>query len=325
MYSLKFKNSYINDVSTIVGPNEKKGNIIKNIKSIEDFYDCEKSFEKCQIKMVKSTIDDLIENNKLMDQDIDLIIGGDLTNQITASTYAIKDFDISFLGIYSACSTFTEGLIISALFLENNQNLKIINTTSNHNLVCERQFRYPVEYGCLRNENSTFTSTCAISCLISSSKSNIKICDATISSIQDLGISDPNDIGAIMAPAVAETIVAHLNNFNRKIEYYDLILTGDLGGVGVSILKEYLKKEFNINYRNILDAGNSLYKNIDDINDGASGPATLPLYLFYNIIKKNKYKKILVVGSGSLHSSTMVNQKISIPSIAHAVSLEVLL
>ena len=127
-----------------------------------------------------------------------------------------------------------------------------------------------------------------------------------------------------MAPSAAETLVEHLNNNNETVDSYDLILTGDLGNVGLNIFKDYLFEEFHIKLSNVLDAGSLLYKNINDINDGASGPFALPLYFFYNIINKKKYKKILLIGTGSLHSSTLSNQGLSVPSIANVLELEVL-
>ena len=127
-----------------------------------------------------------------------------------------------------------------------------------------------------------------------------------------------------MAPAAAEVIYEHLINNNVDITYYDVIVTGDLGNVGLSILKDYLNEEYHIKSNNIIDAGSLLYNKILDINDGASGPFALPVYFFYNILRKKKYKKVLLIGTGALHSSTLVNQNIGIPSIAHAISLEVL-
>jgi stage V sporulation protein AD len=324
LLSIKFNNVYINDYYSIVGKNEKEGNITKYNGFIKDFYYGEKSFELAQIKMQREAVDKLLINNDLIHKDIDLIIGGDLLNQITGTTYAIKNYDISFLGIYSACSSFIQSLIIASTFLQNNNIKKIVCITGSHNLTSERQFRYPVEYGAIRNVNSTFTATGAIASLITNCKSNIKIIRTTIGRIIDFDINDPNMIGAIMAPAAAEVIVEHLNNNNLDINYYDLIITGDLGNVGLSILKDYLEEEFHIVGDNIIDAGSKLYKNLEDVNDGASGPLALPLYFFYNILHRNKYKKILLVGTGSLHSSTMVNQKESVPSIAHALELEII-
>lgn len=324
MLSLKFNNVYINDFCSVVGSNEKNGNLSGVNNVIDDYYNGEKTFELSQIKMENTVVSNLLKKNNLIDQDVDLLIGGDLLNQITGTTYALKNFNISFLGVYSACASFIESLIVASNMLAYENVNKVVCLTGSHNLSAERQFRYPVEYGSIRNVNSTYTATGAISCLLSKKRGLIKIKNATIGTIFDYKIKDPNMIGAIMAPAAAEVIVEHLNNFKQDINYYDLILTGDLGNVGLNILKDYLNEEFHINSRNIIDAGSKLYKTIDDINDGASGPFALPIYFFNNILNKRKYKKILLVGTGALHSTTLVNQGISIPSIAHAISLEVI-
>ena len=323
MVSIKFDNVYINDFESIVGKEEIKGNLtnIKNV--IKDFYNGEKTFETSQISMESLVIDNLFKKNNYINQDVDLIIGGDLSNQLSGTNYAASKFNNSFLGIYSACSSFIEGLIVSSNMLSIENIKRVINITGSHNLASERAFRYPVEYGVLRNVNSTFTITGAVGCILSHKKSYLKITDATIGSPISLGIKDTNMIGAIMAPAAAETIINHLNNFNRKIDYYDLILTGDLGNVGLNILKDYLYEEFNIKTNNIIDAGSNIYKELSEVNDGASGPSVLPLYFFYNVLNKKKYRKILLVGTGSLHSKTLVNQKLDVPAISHAVSVEV--
>ena len=321
MLSLSFNNVYISDFDAIVGPNEKKGNIKKIKRYIKDFYYGEKTFELCQIKMENEIIDNLLSK---CCNDIDLIIGGDLTNQICSTTYATNKVNISLIGIYSACSSFIEGLIIGSNLISSGAANKIVNVTSSHNLAAERQFRYPVEYGALRNPNSTFTATCAIGSILTSKKSNIKIKEATIGYPIEYGIKDANYIGAVMAPSAALVIKNHLDNFKHKASYYDVILTGDLGEVGVNILKEYLNKEYDINASNIIDAGQNLYKNICEINDGASGPTVLPLYFFYNVLLNKKYKKILLVGTGALHSRSLVNQKQPIPGISHAIGIEVI-
>jgi len=318
--SLSFNNVFINDFDAIVGPNEKKGNIKKVKKSINEFYYCESSFEKCQIKMQREVIENLLNLEK---HNIDLIIGGDLTNQISATTYACNKNNVSFMGAYTACATFIESLIIASSYINCDLAKKIMVVTSSHNLVAERQFRFPVEYGVLRNVNSTYTATASIGCILSKKRSNIKIKDATIGSPVEYGINNANDIGAVMAPSAATVLQSHLENFNRDINYYDVILTGDLGNVGSKILKEYLDVEYGIKADNIVDAGANLYNKIDDINDGASGPAVLPVYFFYNILNNKKYKKILLIGTGALHSRSMVNQKEPIPGISHAISIEV--
>lgn len=324
MLSLNFKNVYINDYKSIVGRNEYLGNIHNVDEKVDDLYYGEKSFELAQMMMERNVIKKIIDDNNLIDQDIDLIIGGDLSNQITASTYGASKFNISFLGIYSACSTFIEGLILASSLLSFENVRKVINVTSSHNLSQEKQFRYPIEYGVLRNNNTTFTATGSVCCLLSKNKGIIKIKSATIGSIFDYEINDANMIGAIMAPSAAETLVEHLNYAKHQINYYDLIITGDLGTVGFNIFNDYLDEEFNIKANNIIDAGSKLYKNINEVNDGASGPSCLPLYFFNNILSKKKYKKILLVGTGSLHSSTTTNLKQNIPSISHVIEIEVM-
>ena len=324
MVNLSFNNIYINDFFSVVGKNEKNGNISKYNLYIDDFYYGEKSFELSQIKMQKVVLDELLNKNNLLSKDIDLVIGGDLLNQITGTTYALKNCNISHLGVYSACASFVESVIVASEFLLNENINNAICITSSHNLSSERQFRYPVEYGAIRNVNSTFTATGSIACLLSRKKGIIKVKNATIGEVIDYGVKDPNMIGAIMAPSAAKVIYEHLTNFNLNSSYYDLILTGDLGSVGLKILKDLLLEEYKLKINNIVDAGAMLYKDLTDVNDGASGPFTLPLYFFYNILNKKKYKRVLLVGTGALHSSTLVNQKESIPTISHAISLEVL-
>lgn len=324
MVNLSFNNIYINDFFSVVGKNEKNGNISKYNLYIDDFYYGEKSFELSQIKMQKVVLDELLNKNNLLSKDIDLVIGGDLLNQITGTTYALKNCNISHLGVYSACASFVESVIVASEFLLNENINNAICITSSHNLSSERQFRYPVEYGAIRNVNSTFTATGSIACLLSRKKGIIKVKNATIGEVIDYGVKDPNMIGAIMAPSAAKVIYEHLTNFNLNPSYFDLILTGDLGSVGLKILKDLLLEEYKLKINNIVDAGAMLYKDLTDVNDGASGPFTLPLYFFYNILNKKKYKRVLLVGTGALHSSTLVNQKESIPTISHAISLEVL-
>jgi len=320
MLSLKFKNAYINDYFGIIGPNHNLD--IKDIDyKMNDYYFGMKTFEQAQIRMESEVINNLLKKHK----DIDLIIGGDLSNQLTSTYYGINNVkkEISTIGVYSACASFVEGLIIASLFLNNKKNLKIINITSSHSLASERQFRFPVEYGTIRNVNSTLTATGAVGCIISGFESNIKIIDATIGYPTERGINDPNYMGAVMAPSAEEVIVNHLKNHHYKIDDFDIILTGDLGKVGVEILKKCLERNHGINAENICDGGANLYKRNREINNGASGPAVLPLYLLYNILKEKKYKRILVVGTGALHSKNLVNQKSVIPSISHALTIEV--
>jgi len=320
--TLKFTNAYIKNGYTLLGRNEHQVQINPDI-TLEDYYNEEKSVEQAEASFQIKNISYLLNKEKLAENNIDILIGGDLQSQIFASSFAARKFNIPFLGIYSACATFTQSLIVASNLLENNSANNVIVSTSAHNLASEKQFRFPIEYGALRKKVNTFTATGSVSALITKNQSSVKLEYGTIGNVVDLGYKDANNFGACMAPSAATTIYNHLKDTNRDINYYDIVLTGDLGIYGVNILKEYLKKEYKIEANNIIDAGSLLFDSneLEEIA-GGSGPICLPLILFGKILKEN-YKKILLVGTGSLHSKTSCNLSESIPSVSHAVSLEV--
>ena len=324
MPSLKFKNIYIEDYYSIVGPIEKDSRLKHYDLCMPNYYYSEKTFEMAEVRMQRSAIDNILARNKYNIGDIDVLVGGDLLNQISATSYNAKDYNIPFLGLYSACSTFTESIIVGANLIESNSFKKALIVTSSHNLTAEKQFRYPVEYGVPKPHTSTFTSTGAVSTLLSKNGGKIKVDAATIGKVIDMGIKDANNLGAVMAPAAASTLQRHLVELKREANYYDLILTGDLGCIGANIFKEFVKRNYNIELKNHLDAGCELFLKSQDTYAGGSGPVCLPLVLFNRILKQKKYKKILLIATGALHSPAMVNQKQTIPAIAHAVSVEVL-
>lgn len=325
----KFNNVYITDSYTIAGIYEKDGPISDSFDLIYDkdfYYGC-RTFESAEEKMLSNSIDKLLNRAKLIDSDVDLIISGDLQNQIAASDYAMRDFNIPFLGIYSACATFGEGINLAANLIEGKQANKIIVSTSSHNMVAEKQFRNPTEYGAPKKKTTTFTSTGAASILLTNKKSPIKVTSATIGSVQDKNITDVNNMGAIMAIAAADTIKNHLKNLNLKPDYYDLILTGDLGIYGKQILIEYLKGEGIDISKNYEDCGLILYdREKQPVFAGASGPVCSALVTCGYILKemiRGRYHKVLVVPTGAIFSPTRTFQKDSVPSISHAFSIEV--
>ncbi len=323
MPSLKFSNVYIKDAFSIAGPLESDGQIRKYDIMLEDYYYGEKTFIDAEIRMQKNVIDNLLYRNK-MAKKMDLLIGGDLSNQMTITNYSAKNFNIPFLGVYSACATFAESLILASTFIEAKSANHTIVITSSHNLNAERQFRFPIEYGAPKANTTTFTATGSVGAILTNEKSKIKIESATIGTALDYGIKDATHMGAVMTPAAIEVLMTHLKDFKRTTEDYDVILTGDLGQIGSDIFKECLKTNFGINIKNHMDAGCEIFAKSQEVYSGSSGPVTLPLVLFNKILKNNKYKKILIIATGSLHSKDTTNQKKTIPCIAHAVSLEVL-
>lgn len=323
MASLKFENVYIKDSFTVAGPLESEGQIRKFDLNMDDYYYGEKTFIDAEIKMQKVVIDNLLYRNKLGKQ-IDLIIGGDLSNQLTITNFAVKNFAIPFFGVYSACASFAESLIIASNFIESNVLKNAIAITSSHNLNAERQFRFPIEYGAPRANTTTFTATGAVGAILTNEKENIKIESATIGKIEDYEQKDATHMGAVMSPAAVSVLIEHLQDLKRNVDYYDVVLTGDLGEIGTAIFKEFLKINHGIKIKNHMDAGCEIFLKSQEVYSGSSGPVTLPLVLFNKILKNKKFKKILIIATGSLHSKDTTNQKKTIPSIAHAVSLEVL-
>ena len=320
---MKFKNVYLNDYYTIVGPLEKNSRLKRLDMVMDDYYIGEKTFEQAEVKMQQLVIDNLIGKNNLNISDIDLLVGGDLTNQIAISNYSAKNYNIPFLGLYSACATFVESLIVASSMVDSGKLKKVISITSSHNLTAERQFRYPTEYGCPKKGTATCTLTACVSMLLTNEKTNIKVSGGLIGKVVNLGINDVNNMGAVMAPACADTIYTYLQNAHETVKDYDLILTGDLGKVGLNILKEYYEKVYNERLNKIMDAGDEIFLETSQYS-GGSGPVCLPLVFLTKILKNKKYKKILIVGSGSLHNPTLVNQGKEIPAISHLVKIEVL-
>lgn len=320
--TIKFTNAYIKDFYTLLGRNEYNVKL-KVDEKLNDYYNGEKSVEMGETSYQIKSTKGLLKKCKLKEKDVNLIIGGDLQNQILASSFSARKFNIPFLGVYSACSTFTESLLIGSIFADKVQTNNVIINTSAHNLASEKQFRFPIEYGALRKKVNTFTATGSVSTLICNNLSNIRVESATIGKIIDLGYTDANNFGACMAPGAAEALYDHFKDTSRMPDYYDLILTGDLGVYGVEILKDYLDTKYKIKVNNIKDAGVMLFESEAGKEiAGGSGPICLPLILFSKILTEN-YKKILLVGTGSMHSKVSTNLGESIPCISHIVSLEV--
>lgn len=326
--TFKYNNVYFNGASTICGPYEAKGPLKAFYdKYYKDFYFGEKTWESAESKILIESVDLVLKKSKKNRDEIDLHISGDLLNQIVATNYAGVTLGIPLIGIYSACSTSVLGLILGSNMIDCNQINNCIVSVSSHNNGSEKQFRQPVEYGGPKRKTATFTVTGAASAFLSNQKDMIKIESATVGKAVDLGITDSSHMGAVMAPSAAYVINQHLKETGRKADYYDLILTGDLGMYGKKILKEYMKIEYKIKLENYDDTACMIYDlEHQPVFAGGSGPACMPLVAYSYILdkmKKGKLKRVLLIATGALLSQTMVNQKKTIPSISHAISLEV--
>ena len=324
----KVNNVYVEETALVAGPLEKEGPVSEYFDKTYHDYNIGESLELSEVKMGFDALSILKEKTNVKNEKIDLIVGGDLLNQLCATNYAIKDLNRPYLGVFSACATSVESLIIASKFLENKKDSIAVCLTSSHNLAEEKQFRNPTEYGYTKPKTATFTSTGAAAIMLTNHKTDIKITNYTIGTIQDLKQKDVNNMGAVMAPAAADTIFKHLINLNLTPDYYDLILTGDLGIYGKKILKDYMKQNYNMTLKNYNDCGAMLYDMAKqkEITAGGSGPVCSCLVNYgyiYNMLKEKNLRKVLLITTGALFSPTFLFQKQNILSIAHAVSLEV--
>lgn len=316
MKTYKIDNVYIKEKYVVTSKLESEGPIGKYFDDI--FEPCEDCFESSELKMLKKCL------SKLSISNIDLIIAGDLSNQIAISNYTAKLIDKPMLGVYSACATINEAIIIASLLINNNTFDNILCFTSSYNQTAERQFRSPVEYGGEKNITQTFTSTVAAGCIISNKKSKVRITNVTIGRVFDIDFKNVMDFGRCMAPAAIETLLSHFKNTNTKPSDYDLILTGDLSFYGYPIVKSELEKVFGP-VNNYNDSGILLFdRDKQKVLAGGSGPGTIAATLLsyvYKKIERKELNKVLVCATGALMNPIMCNQKREIPSIAHIVEL----
>ncbi len=322
-----FKNKpSIIGTSTVAGPKESSGSIADffDVKLSDDKYG-EQSFEKAESKMVFTAVKNSIINASIKESEIDAMLAGDLLNQIVATTFAARNFDFGYLGLYNACATFTESLVLGATLIDSGHLNNVVCVTSSHFSSAERQYRYPLELGCTRPPQSQWTVTGAGACVLSHNGYGPKISSATIGRIIDFGVVDANNMGAAMAPAACDTLLSHFKQSKTNPFDYDLIVTGDLGTLGSRILKDLLwEKGFDIDKQHV-DCGELIYSICECEYQGGSGAGCSSLVFnsyLYKKLRKNEFNKILLVATGALLSSLSAQQGESIPGIAHAVVVE---
>ena len=316
---------------TIAGPKECAGIVGKYVDKalIDDMFE-ESTYEKAECKILKFAVQKAIANANATEEDVDMLISGDLLNQIISASFTARDFKTPFLGVYSACATLAESYALAATLIDGGYYKKIVAATGSHFASAERQYRYPLELGNTRPPQAQWTVTGAGGAFIAdmgATNSKIAITSATFGRVVDFGITDVNNMGAAMAPAAADTILTHFKETGRNTNYYDLILTGDLGALGSRILKDLTwEKGVDIS-PNHVDCGEIIYNVIEDEFQGGSGAGCSAVVLNSYVLdklKKRELKKVLFVATGALLSTVSSGQGESVPGIAHAISLEVM-
>jgi len=327
--SIKFDHlPYIISSACIVGPKEANGPLSKYFdKCLDDEFWGEKTWEKAESKIIKETVNMAISKSGIPSSTIDFCFAGDLLNQCISSSFGLRESNIPYFGIFGACSTFVESLILGSIFIDGNIANNCLCAVSSHFCSAEKQFRFPLELGNQRPPSSQWTVTGAGSAIISNKQIGPKITYATVGKIVDMGIKDSNSMGAAMAPAAFDTLITHFQDTGRTPEYYDGIFTGDLGHIGKEILIDLSSKNGYDIKNNYNDCGVLIFdKNKQDTHSGGSGCACCASVFsgyLYNQMKERKLKNILLIATGALTNATTAQQGESIPGIAHAVAIEI--
>ncbi len=327
MQTIKMKNNtYLTEGYSIVGPLEGKG-------PLKDYFDYilkddtlkEKTFEKAERKLLENIVAGAIDKSGLKTTDIQFFFGGDLLNQIVSSSYTARELEIPFIGLYSACATMAESIALAAIFVDNGLCENALAATCTHFSSAERQYRFPLELGNQRAPTTQWTITGGGASVVSKLKSNVKIVAVTFGKVLDFGIIDVNNMGAAMAPAACDTIREHLKNMGRTTSDYDFIATGDLGKLGCEILFDLLEQNEIVLGKNYQDCGCMMYNKKQRTFMGGSGAgcsASVFNGYILNKLKKGEFKRVLLVSTGALMSTTTNQQGDTIPAIAHAVEFE---
>ena len=327
--TLHFRNQpEILGTGSVVGVKEGKGPLGECFDVVleEDMYG-EKTWEKAETKMLKEAILLSMKKAGKTEEQIDAILSGDLLNQLMSASFSARDLQIPFLGLYGACSTMTESMIVGAVLVDGGYADHVVAAASSHYCTAERQFRMPLEHGNQRPPSAHWTVTGSGSVVIGKTDNPYICCTyGTIGKIVDPGITDTHQMGAAMAPAALDTVITHFTDTGRPLDYYDMILTGDLGHIGKDILLDMMKKQGMDIEKFYNDCGVLVYDKEQDAHSGGSGcgcsAVTFSGYIFDKLIK-GQLKRILLISTGALMTTTSSQQGNSIPGIAHAIAVEI--
>lgn len=326
--SISFANGpYIHAYTSIVGKKEGEGPLGKYFsKIVEDDFFGRNTWEDAESTLQGETVKLLLNRSGVSASDIRYVFAGDLLGQLMATSFGLAEYNIPLFGIYGACSTMGEALSLASMTIAGGYADRVLALASSHFASAEKTFRFPLGYGSQRKFCATWTVTGCGAILLDSSSGSARITGITTGRITDYGLKEKDNMGACMAPAAADTIYNHLSDFDRSPDYYDKIITGDLGYVGQTILLDILKtKGYDISNVH-MDCGIEIFDiNTQDTNAGGSGcgcsASTLCSYIL-NQIEKRIWKRVLFVPTGALLSPVSANEGQSIPGIAHGVVIE---
>ena len=312
--------------ASVAGKKESEGPLgyLFDVTSQDTFFG-QKTWELAEKQLQKLALDTLLNKAEISRHQVGLAFSGDLLNQCIGSSFSMRNTGIPHLGLYGACSTMAESLLLAAITVNGGYSDNVVAMTSSHFASSERQYRFPLGYGGQRTPTAQWTVTGAGAALVCSSGTGPRIESCTVGTITDLGIKDANNMGAAMAPAAFSTIRTHFSDLHTGPEDYDLIVTGDLGQLGKDLLLDLSEKEGIPLGGKLADCGTLVFdQTTQDVHAGGSGcgcsAITLCSYLL-NELDNGKLKKILFCGTGALLSPTSTQQGLPIPGVCHAVCI----
>ena len=312
--------------ASVVGQKEGEGPIGHCFDKIcLDAYFGEKSWEKAESSMLKECFELCCDKLGIPPAELDMVFSGDLLNQCVSTSYAVRQLGSRFFGLYGACSTMAESLLLAAAFVDAGFADTAAALTSSHFASAERQYRFPLGYGGQRTPTAQWTATGSGCCIVGKSGHGPRIEAATIGKIQDYGIKDANNMGAAMAPAAIDTLQAHFRDLRRVPSDYDLIVTGDLGMLGRTIVLDQFRR-IGVDLSPVYnDCGLLIFDTkSQDVHAGGSGcgcgASVLCGYLL-DRLEKRELRRLLFCATGALLSPTSSWQGESIPGVCHAVAI----
>ena len=311
--------------ASVVGKKESDGPLTGKFdeESADDYFG-QDTWEKAETEMQTRCIDHLLHKKGIERKDVELIVGGDLCNQITSTAYTMRAVGIPFMGLYNACSTMAEGIIAACCMVDGGYATNAVAIASSHFCTAERQFRTPLDYGGKRTPTAQWTVTGCGSIMAERFGRYAFVTSAQIGRVVDLGVKDANNMGAAMAPAAAETLKRFLYSSGTECSAYDAIFTGDLGKVGSQLFCELLERE-KIGIENHIDCGCVMFADKQNVQSGASGCGCGASVLAAEILPKFEnggYNNILFIATGALMSPSTSMQGETIPCIAHLVNIK---
>lgn len=313
---------------TLMGPREAAGPMGQYFDAVvDDDMWGEVSAERAERKFLEQAARRAMDQAGLLEPDVDVFLAGDLLNQIVSSTFTARSLGLPYLGIFAACATSSLGLGLAAILVDGGYARRVLVATASHYQSVERQYRYPIELNIQRKQTNQWTATGGAAAVVAppDQGSGPRITHITFGRVVDWGVTDANDMGSAMAPAACDTLLRHFQDTNTTPGDYDLILTGDLASVGSKLFRTLVERAGVTLGGKHMDGGASMYGQAPWAGAGASGSVCSMAMLLGYVHKEmaqGRYRRVLALPTGCLHSPTTWQQGDSCPGISHAIVLE---